>query len=135
MVANGGVSAAVAVQVVREHGDDAGKVLADAAKNGKGKVTAGTMQGKALPRKVVDEVEEALMWFKSDGLDTEARVAIAQAINGNPAYKDTTVEVRASYLGELLNAAAMIEGVRRQQAERALEAAAKAAQADIEDVA
>lgn len=133
MVAAGGVSAAVAVQIVRQHGDQAGKVLADAAKNGKGKVTAGTMQGKALPRKVVDEVEDALTWFKREGLDMEARIIVTQAEAGNANYVNSTVEVKAGALAELLKAAALIEGARKHQDERARDAQAKAAQTDLED--
>ncbi len=139
MVADGGVSAAVAVNMVRKHGDDAGKVLADAADQaraqGKGKVTAGTIHGKALPRKVVDDVEEALKWFRDEGLDLEARVAITQAAEGNPAYQNSVVEVPVAVLSELLKAAALIDGARNAQAERAREIAAKAAQTDIEGVA
>lgn len=135
LVAAGGVSAAVAVEAVRKHGDDAGKVLAGAAKNGKGKVTAGTMNGKALPRKVMDEVEKSLKWFRDEGLDLEARVAIHQAAQGNPAYQNSTVEVPASALAELLNAAALIDGARTIQSERARDQAAKAAQTDLEEAA
>jgi ParB-like chromosome segregation protein Spo0J len=135
LVAAGGVSAAVAVNVVRKHGDDAGKVLADAAKNGKGKVTAGTLTGKALPRKVVDEVEDAVRWFKHEGLDMEARIIVTQAEAGNAHYVNSMVEVKAGALAEILKAAGLIEGARKQQAERAREKAAAAAQTDIEDAA
>lgn len=136
MVADGGVSAAVAVKLVREHGDEAGKVLADAADKakaaGKAKVTDSTLTGKALPRKVVNEVEDALTWFQKEGLDMEARIVISQAGAGNVNYADSLVEVRAGALAELMKAAALIEGARNQQAERAREVAAHAAQADIE---
>lgn len=132
MVATGGVSAAVAVQVVREHGDDAGKVLADAATNGKGKVTAGTMNGKPLPRKVVDEVESALKWFRDEALSGGQRADIARA-EADERYLEAGVTVSAGILLELMKAAALIEGARKHQAERARENAAKAAQMDIEE--
>jgi ParB family chromosome partitioning protein len=49
MVADGKVAGATAVKVVREHGEDAGKVLQDALDKakatGKGKVTEGTIKG------------------------------------------------------------------------------------------
>jgi ParB family transcriptional regulator, chromosome partitioning protein len=139
MVAAGDVSAAVAVNVVRKHGDDAGKVLADAASaaraNGKRKVTAGTLEGKPLPRKVVDEVEDALKWFRNEGLDMESRVIVTQAASGNSFYRDAVVEVSAGALAELMKAVALIEETREHQAAAAREKAAKAAQTDIEDAA
>lgn len=135
-VSAGGISAALAVNLVRAHGEDAGKVIAEATDKaraqGKQKVTAGTMQGKALPRKVVDEVEDALKWFKTEGLDMEARIIITQAADGNVHYVDSLVEVKAGALAELLKAAALVEGARAHQAERAREDAAKAAQTDLE---
>ena len=135
MVAAGGVSAAVAVEAVRKHGDGAGKVLADAPTNGNGKVTAGTMKGEALPRNVVDEVEKTLNWFRDEGLDLEARVAVTQAAQGNPAYQNSVVEVPAAALAELLNAATLVKDARDQQAAKARDLAAKAAQTDLEDAA
>lgn len=133
MVAAGDVSAAVAVNVVRKHGDDAGKVLADAAKNGKGKVTAGTMNGKALPRKLVDEVEGTLQWFRKEALSGGQRQQIAQAESDPTRYAEAPVTISAGILLELMKAAALIEDARNQQQERARDAAAKAAQGDLAD--
>ncbi|WP_434728592.1 ParB/RepB/Spo0J family partition protein [Pseudomonas soli] len=54
LVAAGQVSATTAAQVVREHGDGAGKVLGaeleKAQAKGKKKVTAGTMKGPTIPK-------------------------------------------------------------------------------------
>ena len=135
LVAAGGVSAAVAVDMVRKHGDDAGKVLAGAAKNARGKVTAGTLNGKGLPRGVVDEVEKTLNWFSSEGLDNQARAAIKLAEDNPAQYGDVVVQVTAGALAELLSTAALVKDARAKQEAKARDNAAKAAQADLEDAA
>lgn len=61
MVTRGEVSAAIAVEMVREHGEGAGAVLAverDKALElfGKAKVTAGTMKGATVPRNLLDDL-------------------------------------------------------------------------------
>jgi ParB/RepB/Spo0J family partition protein len=60
MVKAGTVSAATAVELVREHGEDAGKVLATelekAKAQGKAKVTGGTMKGPSVPRSLLDDL-------------------------------------------------------------------------------
>lgn len=137
MVATGGVSAALAVQLVRGHGDDAGKVLAEATDKahaqGKKKVTAATLTGKSLPRKVVDEVEDAVKWFVAE-MQSEALWATAQ-VEINPAqYADAMVSVKAGVLAELIKAAALMDGARKRQEERARDASAKTAQLDIQGV-
>jgi ParB-like chromosome segregation protein Spo0J len=132
-VGAGEVSAAEAVKLVRKHGDQAGTVLAGAAKNARGKVTAGTMQGKALPRKVVDELETSLKWFVGE-LTSDARVKITQAETNPAQYASAEVTISAGALAELVKAAALADGARKHQDERVRENAAKAAQTDIEDV-
>jgi ParB-like chromosome segregation protein Spo0J len=63
LVAAGHVSATTAAQVVREHGDGAGKVLGaeleKAQANGKKKVTAGTIKGPSIPKARLDAVHAA----------------------------------------------------------------------------
>lgn len=63
LVAAGHVSATTAAQVVREHGDGAGKVLGaeleKAHANGKKKVTAGTMKGPTIPKPRLEAVHAA----------------------------------------------------------------------------
>lgn len=135
-VANGDVSAAVAVNLVREHGENAGKVIAEeldkAKAAGKGKVTAGTVAGKALPRKVVDEVEDGMKWF-IDELPKEARCQIEMA-HGDPArHADTPVTISAGMLAELLRIHFMMKNARNLQEYKQREKEAKAAQTDIED--
>lgn len=63
LVAAGHVSATTAAQVVREHGDGAGKVLGaeleKAQASGKKKVTAGSMKGPSIPKPRLEAVHTA----------------------------------------------------------------------------
>lgn len=63
LVAAGHVSATTAAQVVREHGDGAGKVLGAelerAQAKGKTKVTAGSMKGPSIPKPRLEAVHTA----------------------------------------------------------------------------
>lgn len=60
LVASGQVSATTAVQVVRQHGEEAGKVLGGelqkARATGKSKITAGSMRGPTVPRKKLEVI-------------------------------------------------------------------------------
>lgn len=137
-VANGDVSAAVAVNLVREHGENAGKVIADelnkAKAAGKGKVTAGTVAGKSLPRKVVDEVEDGVKWFIAE-LPQDVLRQVALAGSKPEQHGDAPVTIAAGTLAELLRVHTMMTEAREQQAAKVREAEAKAAQTDIEDAA
>lgn len=63
LVASGQVSATTAVQVVRQHGEEAGKVLGGelqkARATGKSKVTAGSMRGPTVPRQKLEAIRVA----------------------------------------------------------------------------
>ena len=63
LVAAGHVSATTAAQVVREHGDGAGKVLGaeleKAQASGKKRVTAGSMKGPSIPKPRLEAVHTA----------------------------------------------------------------------------
>jgi ParB-like chromosome segregation protein Spo0J len=63
LVASGQVSATTAVQVVRLHGEEAGKVLGGelqkAKATGKSKVTAGSMRGPTISRPKLDAIRAA----------------------------------------------------------------------------
>ncbi len=63
LVAAGHVSATTAAQVVREHGEEAGKVLGSelqkAQSQGKAKVTAGTIKGPTIPKAKMEAVHAA----------------------------------------------------------------------------
>lgn len=65
LVAAGDVSATSAIDAVRKHGDNAGSILGGAVSTakaaGKKKATAGSIKGRPLPRKIVDEVETILV--------------------------------------------------------------------------
>lgn len=79
LVAAGHVSATTAAQVVREHGDGAGKVLGaeleKAKANGKKKVTAGTMKGPAIPKPRLEAVHTASrnLIAALDSIDDDSR--------------------------------------------------------------
>ena len=59
----GQVTGTVAVDILREHGDDAGKVIQEELKKakakGKDKVTRAGMKGRAMPRKLTERVTES----------------------------------------------------------------------------
>jgi ParB-like chromosome segregation protein Spo0J len=117
MVAGGSVSATSAIDAVRKHGEDAGKVLGgavDAAKAaGKSKATSGAIKGKPLPRKLVSELEEILFEF-------------AGTYSPNDRKPDAVV------VDNLLEIIAEIRECRKKQAERGQSKAVKDAQIDIE---
>lgn len=79
LVAAGHVSATTAAQVVREHGDGAGKVLGaeleKAQASGKKKVTAGTMKGPAIPKPRLEAVHAASrnLIAALDSIDEDSR--------------------------------------------------------------
>lgn len=79
LVAAGHVSATTAAQVVREHGDGAGKVLGaeleKAQANGKKKVTAGTMKGPSIPKPRLEAVHTASrnLIAALDSIDEDSR--------------------------------------------------------------
>jgi|GEM_PF-2055141 len=57
----GEVASTAAVEIVREHGSDAGKVVQNALKaSGKGKVTLKSVQGRAVPRKLVTRATDSI---------------------------------------------------------------------------
>ncbi|MNK29178.1 Chromosome-partitioning protein Spo0J [compost metagenome] len=133
LVAAGKVSAAVAVDAVRKHGDEAGNVLdgelGKAKAAGKGKVTAGTIKGKALPAKVTQALVDGMDAF-TDALEPEAHELMAGVRNGTEP-EDVVVEVKASTLAALLACHQDVMDARAEQKRRAKEKAAKAAQAEL----
>lgn len=104
LVARGDVSATSAIDAVRKHGDKAGDVLGGAVDKakaaGKSKATAGAIKGKPLPRKLVDEVEGALIRF-ADACKPDAPTTIPEDI-----------------VAELLDIIADIRDTRQKQAAR-----------------
>ena len=94
----GEVASTVAVDIIREHGSDAGKViqskLAEAQASGKGKVTRKTVQGRAIPRKLVTRFADGIgsLFDMVPGLT-------AQELAAKP--EGATVAVPAALLAEL----------------------------------
>lgn len=140
-VADGTVSAAVAVGIVREHGENAGKVIAQEADKaraqGKGKVTAGTIKGKALPANVTTGALDALDAFMAT-LPTQARerlAAIEFSAQAGLMPEAQQVSVRADAMLALLKAHAEVTEARKAQEVKAREAAAQAGQQAIKEAA
>lgn len=79
LVAAGAVSGSVAGDMVRKHGEGAGKVLeaelAKAQAQGKTKVTAGTIKGATVPRSLLDDLHGTAKRIH-DSLSPEAHQAI-----------------------------------------------------------
>lgn len=79
LVAAGHVSATTAAQVVREHGDGAGKVLGaeleKAQASGKKRVTAGSMKGPSIPKPRLEAVHTASrnLIASLDSIDEDSR--------------------------------------------------------------
>ncbi|CAG2144549.1 hypothetical protein LMG31506_03030 [Cupriavidus yeoncheonensis] len=136
-VATGAVSAAVAVGMVREHGENAGKVLAEelgkAKAAGKDKVTAGTIKDKALPPKATDCLVEGVDTFMQalpkDARERLAAIEIGEQ-NGDlpPGQK---VSVPALALLKLLRAHSVVIHARERKALKQREAEAKASQTQL----
>ncbi|MNS71777.1 hypothetical protein D3C72_1051580 [compost metagenome] len=118
---------------MRKHGDEAGNVLdgelGKAKAAGKGKVTAGTIKGKALPAKVTQALVDGMDAF-TDALEPEAHELMAGVRNGTEP-EDVVVEVKASTLAALLACHQDVMDARAEQKRRAKEKAAKAAQAEL----
>ena len=137
MVAAGGVSAAVAVDVTRKHGDDAGKVLDEelgkAKAAGKDKITAGTIKGKGLPAKITTEVVDSAEYFA--GELTQGTLETLLGVKSGRVDKRTTVEVPATALLELMDALDRVKDVREKADKRAATKAAKAAQGELKAAA
>jgi ParB-like chromosome segregation protein Spo0J len=131
MVKAGKVSATTAIELVRKEGENAGAVLGEkVAAAGGGRVKKGDLKPAGLPRKVVDEVTDALGWFRKHGLNAEQRKVVARAEKDN-AHADVVVEVTAGALAELMKAAGLVEETRKAQAAKAAEKAAKASQGEL----
>jgi len=134
MVKDGTVSAAIAVDVTRKHGDSAGKVLdghLDGAKGaGKKKITVGTIKGKPLPPKVVAPVIDGLDGFM-DTLDADAHRVLAAVKSGTS--NATTVQVDAKALNYVLDVYQTLVDARAEQKRKAKAKAAKQAQQALEE--
>lgn len=135
LVRQGKVSAEVAIEAVRKLGAKAGEFLAgkvgQAKASGKSRVTASTIHGRALPRKVVSPLISGVDTFMK-GLAPFQRANLLDIQEGRVATETITIPTAA--LLELFQAHGAVETVRAKQAEkqrRLAEAAASAGQAEI----
>ena len=129
------VAADVAIEAVRKLGAKAGEFLSgkvgQAKAAGKAKVTASTIHGRALPRKVVSPLISGVDAFIK-GLDANQRATLVDIQEGRVATETITIPTAA--LLELFQAHSAVETVRAKQADkqrRLAEAAATASQAEI----
>jgi ParB-like chromosome segregation protein Spo0J len=140
LVKSGAVAAAVAVDVVRKYGENAGAFLRGeldkAAGQGKKKITRGTMNGKPLPPKVVGSLVEELDVFMGQ-LPKATRVALAdlekRLAAGGKVDEGTQVHIPAAALLGLLTEHGKLNEARAKAEERARARQAKAAQGEITD--
>ena len=133
MVKDGAVSAAVAVETVRKHGEGSADVLGGelqkAKAAGKAKVTAGTMKGPTLPRGILDDLVQQAEKFSSK-LPVEGRVKLDQFHRGE--ITEGTVEVDVETLLHLELCLEELKRIRAEKEAKAREKAARAAQMEIE---
>jgi ParB-like chromosome segregation protein Spo0J len=132
MVQRGDVSASVAIDVTRQHGEKAKHILADAkAKAGGQKVTPKSVKPWTPPVKVVVPALNAVSSLL-DSIDNEDRARIEQA--GEPhGIHDTMVSVNARELFDVFRALAEIEAARKAAEEKQRAKAAKAAQGELKE--
>lgn len=137
LILTGKVSASVAIDAIRKHGERAGEFLAgkqaDAKAQGKAKVTAGVVKGKALPKKVVQGIVEELDVFM-DALPKQARERLAgieDAVKRGELPEGQEVSVPASALLSLVAEFSNVTAAREKQEQRARDRAAKAAQTEL----
>ncbi|WP_313378111.1 ParB/RepB/Spo0J family partition protein [Achromobacter insolitus] len=128
LVRGGAVSAEVAIDAVRLYGAQAGQFLsgkvAQAKAAGKSKVTASTIHGRALPRKVVSPLISGVDTFIK-GLDANQRAILIDIQEGRVAAD--TITVKTQDLLDLFEAHSAVETVRAKRAEKAAKEAQQAA--------
>lgn len=132
MVRSGQVSADVAQELVRKHGDQAAaelnKELEKAKAQGKTKVTKGTIKGASLPSSVVNDITDHVKRVvQSIPVETHSILDRyrAQTITDG----DTPVSIPVRELLALVMCAGHIDDVRADQERKAQEKAAKAVKA------
>lgn len=122
------VAADVAIEAVRKLGAKAGEFLSgkvgQAKAAGKTKVTASTIHGRALPRKVVTPLISGVDAFIK-GLDANQRAILIDIQEGRVAAD--TITVKAEDLINLFQAHGAVETVRAKRAEKAAKEAQHAA--------
>ncbi len=135
LVASGAVAAHTAIEVVRKHGEKAGRFLQqqlDAAMaSGKHKVTSGSIEGRALPRKIVHTVVSSVESF-AKRLDRSTLRAIAELETLAPEQiKGKKIEIDAAALLDLMKAKGAMDDAKAKQQQRAHDGAQAAKQTAI----
>lgn len=137
LVQDGYVSAALAIETIRKHGEGAGDFLSEqlekAKAGGKSKVTPSTVAGKNLPKKIVtglvDEVDAFVELVPKDTRKKLAEFAAAQA--RGESLKGAQVTIDVGPLLALLETHGQVEEARAKADEKARAKAAKASQGDL----
>ena len=121
------VSAEVAIEAVRKLGAKAGEFLAGKVGQvkaaGKARVTASTIHGRALPRKVVSPLISGVDTFIK-GLGASQRATLVDIQEGRVASETITIPTAA--LLDLFQAHGAVETVRAKRAEKAAKEAQQA---------
>lgn len=132
------ISAHTAIDLIRVHGDKTGKFIAaqlkEAAARGdqSNKITKGSLNGRALPKKVVSGLVESLHSF-GKRLDKDTRHQLASLEKLPPEQlKGKTVTVDAAAMLELMRAKDELDKTEKNQKDRARAKAEKAGQAKLE---
>ena len=122
------VAADVAIEAVKKMGARAGDFLSgkveQARAAGKSKVTASTIHGRALPRKVVSPLISSVDKFMG-GLTAKQRVILLDTLEGRVA--EGTITVNTNDLLDLFQAHGAVETIRAKRAEKAAKDAQQAA--------
>lgn len=137
LVRSGAVSASVAIEAVRKHGENAGAFLAgkqdEAQAAGKSRITAQTIKGKPLPRALVEKLESAIA-EAVECLPSKTVQSLEELRTKHEGRvpEDVQAVIPAWVLLNLLDDHAAIVAERQKQEQRARDKAAKAAQTTIE---
>jgi ParB family chromosome partitioning protein len=135
MIVEGKFKSSYAIKIIKDYGDGAREFLemavGEAVAQGKTKVTAGVIEGRALPNKVVGglvSVAETL----SKSLSSDVRRQLAELENLAPEQlKGKTVAVDAKVMLDFIAAQARIDAEREKQRKKAAAAQQTAGQAEL----
>ncbi len=135
LVRSGVVTATIAIDAVRKHGEQAGAFLTgkvgEATAAGKARVTGSVVNGKALPKKLVGFLVESMGEF-AQTLAPDLREHLATLEKQNIRQGAETVEVDAAALIDLINTHGDLIAARVAAEQRARDKASSAAQTSIE---
>lgn len=133
LIKDGSVAVDVAVDMVRKHGEGAGEILAveveKAAAQGKAKVTKSVVQGKSLPRSVIEDLTGMVNRVVA-GLPPATSEALAQYRSGAITDPDHPVTISVRDLLGLASCSDHIQQLRAEAERKAKERAAGAATND-----